>query len=196
MISHETDRRVIRTRQIIYEALSSLMQERQYDKITVQDIIDRANIGRSTFYSHFETKDELLKSSIENMMESLNEHLTHVSEGAEAHSLISVAELFRHVKENNRLMKALVKGKSIELYVDKVQSYLNEKIENHLRTYLMENGNPSVPLPIVISFVSSTIIFLLRWWIDNKMQYSPEEMERYFYNLVIPSIQSVSAKKT
>jgi AcrR family transcriptional regulator len=195
MIDNEIDRRVIRTRQIIHEALISLMMEKQYEKITVQDIIDRANVGRSTFYSHFDTKDELMKSSIEHMLELLNQHMSHVTEDNDKQRLIPVVEFFKHIQENSRLMKALVKGKSADLFIDKVQTFLNEKIEAYIYSRLSKEQEITVPLPILINYTSSTLIFLLKWWLDNKMQYTPEQMEQYFHELVIPSIRSVISKK-
>lgn len=191
MMENEIDRRVIRTRQIIHEALISLMKERQYEKITVQDIIDRANVGRSTFYSHFETKDELMKNSIEHMLEMLNQHMFHVTEDNDNDRLIPVVEFFMHIQENSRLMKALVKGKSADLFIDKFQTFLNEKIEAYIYSRLSREKEISVPLPILTNYTSSALIFLLKWWLDNNMQYTPIQMEQYFNELVIPSIQSV-----
>ena len=191
MIDNEIDRRVIRTRQIIHEALISLMKEKQYEKITVQNIIDRANIGRSTFYSHFDTKDELLKSSIEHMLEMLNLHMFHALEDYDNHRLIPVVEFFRHVQENSRLMKSLITGISADQFIDKVQNFLNEKIKDYLTSRISKEKEITVPLPILTTYTSSTLIFLLKWWLDNKMQYTPTQMEQYFHELVIPSIQSV-----
>lgn len=191
MIGNELDRRVVKTRQIIYEAFFELMMEKQYDKITVQEIIDRANVGRSTFYSHFFSKDEVLKSSIENMMGTFNQHLSHVIDDDNRNRLIPVAELFTHIQENGRLMKSLIKGNSSDLFIDKVQICLNEKIEAHIGSQLTKGKEPSVPMPILINHISSSLIFLLKWWLDNKMQYTPEQMEIYFHKLVIPSAEAI-----
>lgn len=195
MIGHELDRRVVKTRQIIYEAFFELMKEKQYDKITVQEIIDRANVGRSTFYSHFFSKDELLENSIETMMEMLNQDLSHVIDDDNMNRLIPVAELFKHIKENGRLMKSLVKGNSSDLFVDKVQICLNEKIEAHICPHLTKGKEPTVPMPIFINYISNTLIFLMKWWLNNNMQYTPDQMEQYFYELVIPSIEAILKDK-
>jgi len=196
MIGNEQDRRVVKTQQIIYEAFFWLMKEKQYDKITVQEIIDRANVGRSTFYSHFGTKDELLKSSIENMMDMLNQHMSHVIDNTDMHRLIPVAELFKHIKENSRLMKSLIKGKSADLFVDKVQTYLNEIIEIHICSQLTKGTQPKVPMTIFTNYISSTLIFLLKWWLDNNMQYTPSQMEKFFDELVGPSIEIILKGKS
>lgn len=191
MIGTDIDRRVVKTKQIIYEAFLGLMVEKQYDKITVQEIIDRANVGRSTFYSHFFSKDELLESIIENMMGMLNQNLSYVIASDNMNRLIPVAELFKHIKENSRLMRSLIKSNSSDLFVDKVQICLNEKIEALIGSQLTKGMEPIVPMPIFINYVSSTLIFLLKWWLDNKMQYTPAQMEQYFYELVNPSIEAI-----
>jgi len=191
MIDNDLDRRVIKTRQIIFEAFYDLMKEKQYDKITVQEIIDRANVGRSTFYSHFFSKDELLKSGIQDMMEMLNKQLSHVYEEDDRNRLIPVEEFFNHVKDNSRLMRSLIKGNASDLFVDKVQICLNEKIQAHISPQLTERAAPTVPLPIFINYVSNTLIFLLKWWLDSKMEYTPAQMEQYFHNLIFPGIEAI-----
>jgi AcrR family transcriptional regulator len=184
------DRRVVRTRQILQEALVSLMKERQYDRITVQDIIDRANVGRSTFYSHFITKDELLKSSIEQMIQSLSLYIPHMSDDPDHPGMIPVACLFKHIQENSPLVKALIRGKSADLFVDKIQEHLNEKFEKFISELLKKGKQTAIPIPILSNYICSTLIFLLKWWLDNKMQYTPAQMEQYFYGLVIPSVKA------
>lgn len=187
---NELDRRVLRTRRILQEALVSLMKERQYDKITVQDIIDRANVGRSTFYSHFVTKDELLRSCIELMIQSLSRYIPHTPDDTDHYGMIPVADLFKHIQENSRLVKALIKGKSADLFVDKIQEYLNEKFEEFISELLRKGKQTAMPIPILSNYICGTLIFLLKWWLDNKMQYTPAQMEQYFYELVIPSIKA------
>jgi AcrR family transcriptional regulator len=191
MKSKDLDRRSMKTRQLIHEALLSLMLEKQYDKITVQDIIDRANVGRSTFYSHFVTKDELLESSIEQMLEMTNSFLSQVSDNSDNLRLIPVFELFEHIKENSRLMRALVKAKSVNLFVDKAKIYWNDKIETYLYSQLPKKSETTVPIPILTNYISSTLIFLLEWWVDSKMPYTAVQMEQFFQELVNPSIRSI-----
>lgn len=223
MKKHEQDRRKLKTLQAIHDALLSLMLEKPYNKITIQDIIDRANVGRSTFYSHYATKDELLIRSLEQMLEMMNElksssltfskedfrinkkvlpgghYLTLTNEHIASHSaesgdksrLIPVYEFFEHIKENSRLVKALIKGNSVDLFLEKVQSFWNNKLEAYLHSQLPKGQEPKVPIPVLIDHISSTFIFLLKWWVDNKMQYSPAQMDQFFQELINPSIQSI-----
>jgi AcrR family transcriptional regulator len=192
MKDNQLDRRSLKTRQAIQEALYSLMQEKQYNKIVIQEIIDRANVGRSTFYSHFNTKDELLISSIEHLMESMNEYvISYIEHNGDSSKLIPVTELFEHIKENSRIMKGLMKAQSVELFFDKAKAYWNIKIEQSLIKRMPQDKSPKVPINILVNHITSTFINLLIWWLDNKMLYSPAQMEQYFQELINPSIKSI-----
>jgi AcrR family transcriptional regulator len=188
----DQDRRVVKTREAIQDALFTLMQEKPYHKITVQEIIDRANVGRSTFYSHFETKEDLLFSSIEHLMVMLNVYLTdYIDRDENQPRLIPVVELFEHIKENNRVIKGLMKSNSSDLLFNKVQSYLNSGLEQYLKSRLPENKEPGVPMALLANHISSTLIELLKWWLDNKMKYTPVQMDQYYQVLVNPVIDSL-----
>lgn len=185
------DRRTEKTRQSLLFALSDLMQEKKYSNITIQEIIDRANVGRSTFYAHFETKDELLSSCMENVFEMLNHHITDYVEHVDSQTrFIPVSELFEHVSENSRLIKGLMSIESTELLLYKIQAYWNKRIERYLISLLPEHTKPKVPLEILTNHITCTMIELLKWWINCNMPYTPQQMDQYFQSLINPSIHS------
>src|SRR3990172_810944 len=111
MIKKKDDRRVERTRKLLHEALMALIQEKGYEKITVQDILDKANLGRSTFYSHYRHKDELFLSGFDHLRTMLEERhralLSDKARGKAADFNLSL-ELFRHARENHGHYKAMV----------------------------------------------------------------------------------------
>jgi len=192
MKNNEKDRRTIKTSEAVHEALFSLMLEKQYNKITIQNIIDRANVGRSTFYSHFTTKDELLLSSIEHLLQMLNEYImSYVESGGDKSRLIPVVELFEHIKQNSRAIKGLINGESSDLFSGQVQAYWNTRIEEYLSSKLPKGKEPKVPIAILTNHISSTLIYMLKWWVNNKMSYSPIQMDQYFQELINPCIQSI-----
>ncbi|ADU29096.1 TetR/AcrR family transcriptional regulator [Evansella cellulosilytica] len=191
MKNNDFDRRVLKTRQAINEALLSLMEEKKYNKITIQDIIDRANVGRSTFYSHFATKDELLFSSVEGELEILNQYIKNYVEHDDNPRLISAIELFEHIQENSKTIKGLFKTEGANFFFEKVEAYWNTGIEEYLESKLPKGKEPKVPIKILTNHISSTLINLLKWWINNNMSYTPAEMEQYFRSLINPCIDSV-----
>lgn len=192
MKTEKLDRRTEKTRHSLLMALSELMQEKKYNNITIQDIIDRANVGRSTFYAHFDTKDELLTCFIENIFEMLNQHITSfVEHNSTQTRFVPVTELFEHIMENSRVIKALMSAESSNILIQKIQFYWNKKIEQYLKTLLSEGVEPSVPLDILTNHITSTMIELLKWCLNSNTTYTPQQMDQYFQALINPCIRSV-----
>lgn len=188
MANLKTDRRSQRTQRILHEALMDLMQEKRYDDITVQDIIDRANVGRSTFYAHYEDKEDLMTSGLMHLMQILSQMVARPSETGEAR-LLPTQELFEHVQENQSLFRGMVRGRSLEIFFDKGQEYWSRKLTVDLQMRLPPGKQPSVPIPVLAQFVAGTFVTMLRWWLDSKMPYSPKEMDEMLQKLVMPAIQ-------
>jgi AcrR family transcriptional regulator len=189
MQNHKEDRRKGRTRQLLREALFALMVEKRYDRITIQDIIDRANVGRSTFYAHFQDKEDLVTASLEWVLEQLAENAAHVA--PTRHQLIPTLELFQHVQEQQQLFKAVAKGRGFEVFVEKGQAYWSKQIQIQLATMVPKGKKPAVSLALVSTYVANTLATLLKWWLDNKMPYPPERMEEIFQQLVTPGVEAV-----
>jgi AcrR family transcriptional regulator len=187
MAKRKTDRRSQRTRQSLSDALVSLMLEKRYDKITVQDIIDRANVGRSTFYAHYQDKEDLLISGV---MEVFTMRLLDHSAGD--HSFVATADLFRHVQENLQLYEALALGRGLELLYRQGQALLGQRIAEQLQMWLPRDRTLTVPLPVLSDYVAGTLLTLLRWWLDHRMPYTPEQMDAYFHRLIMPTVGAVT----
>jgi len=181
------------SQQLLYQALMDLMLEKRYDKITVQDIIDRANVGRSTFYAHFQDKEDLLVTNFERMLESFSAHwLAHGEERQNnGKHVMSVAALFRHAQEYHTLYKALVWGRGIDLIYQQAQRYFSERVATILQTMMPPNVEPTLPLPLLANHIAATLGSLLRWWLEAEMPHSPDEMDDYFHQLVIPVVERV-----
>jgi AcrR family transcriptional regulator len=194
MKTQKDDRRSQRTQKLLSEALIALMLEKRYDRITVQDIIDRANVGRSTFYAHFLDKEDLLVSQFERVLDLFSQHLAR-DEGHNTPSM-SVVGLFRHVQEFQPAYEAMVWGRGIELLYQQGQAFLSKRIEADLVALLPVGKQPTVPVAILATHIASTLVTLIRWWLDNKMPYSIERMDEIFHQLVMPSLQAAFPKET
>ncbi len=181
------DRRSRRTRQLLGDAMVELMLEKRFDDITVQDILDRADIGRSTFYTHYTDKESLLMSLIERVIHQLEEYT--IQAGDNYHGLLPSLELFRHVQGHRRLMQAFVWGKAANIYTHDLQRKLSLFIEQNLRSLFGDEAAFSMPLTVLATYVASTFLMLLRWWFDEDMHHTPEQMDEIFQKLVMPSIQ-------
>jgi len=183
------DRRSRRTRQLLGDALVELMLEKHFEIITVQDILDRADVGRSTFYAHYTDKESLLLSQIEQVIHEMEAYAS--DSGSTHHGLLPSLALFRHVKEQRRLMQAFVWGRGAEILTQDFQGQVSKIIEQNMRLVIGDSIAFTVPISVVAKFVASTFLMLLRWWFDEDMRHTPEEMDEMFQKLVMPGIHGL-----
>jgi AcrR family transcriptional regulator len=186
-MTHKDDRRSQRTRHLLSAAFVELLREKGYHAITVSDIIKRANIGRSTFYSHYRDKDDLFVGELDRVIEVLNNRNPHQEEMPFFPSL----ELFRHVGEEYELYKALVWTPGIDLLIKHLQTSLSARIEQGLQK---NGGDLDIPLPILANFLAGSFLTLLKWWLENKKIYSPEVMNAIFQRLTTAGIEQMKTK--
>jgi AcrR family transcriptional regulator len=189
MRNTKADRRSQRTRQLLSAALIELMLEQRYDEITVQDIIDRANVGRSTFYAHYLDKEDLLVSDFTRVLDTLRDSAEQSSR-ADPHTRPNLAGFFRHVQQHHQLYKALVQGGGIDLLYKKGHERLRHNIEQHLYVLVPAEQTPAAPLALVADYMAGTIVTMLKWWLDHQMPYTPEQLEALYYQLVLPGVQA------
>jgi AcrR family transcriptional regulator len=181
-MSDKPDRRSQRTRHLLSAALVELIREKEYNTITVSDIIDRANVGRSTFYTHFRDKDDLFVGELDRVIELLSQRIPNQEEMPYFPSL----GLFRHVGEEYQLYKSLLWGPGIDLLIKHMQKSLSKRIEQGL----LESGQEfNIPIPILANFIAGSFLTLLQWWLENKMVYSPEEMDKIFKELIMAGFE-------
>lgn len=182
------DRRVQRTQKSLRDALIELILEKHYDRITVQDIIDRANVGRSTFYLHFRDKEDLFRSDWQRMLEYFVGQIT--PENLQAGRIFPIRELFEHLKDFHHLYHALVKSGKIDRLFGYGQKYLAERIQVRINTALNLEAQTNIPIPIMANYLASEVFSQLKWWLDNDMPYPPERMDEIFHRLVMPGVES------
>lgn len=188
-MNNKKDRRSQRTRRLLSEALVELIREKDYNTITVSDIIDRANVGRSTFYVHYRDKDDLFVAEMDRVIDVLSKDF--MLESHEENYLFPSLGLFRHVREEYELYKALAWGPGIDLLIKHVQKSLSEKIEMSLK----ESGSEfNTPVPILANYIAGSFLTLLKWWLDNKMIYSPEQIDEIFKKLTLSGIEGARIK--
>ncbi len=179
------DRRAQRTRQTLSHALIALIQEKRYEAITVQDICDRANVGRSTFYAHYQDTDDLLTSNFQEVMHDLGSDL----QLREERLIFPIAPLFQHVKEHHHLYTALAWGGGFNVLLRAGQQQWHTHIQTHLATLLTDK--PAIPLEVITTYLAGVLQTLLLWWLDHKMPYSPERMDEMFQQLIMPGVNAV-----
>ncbi|MFI9382766.1 TetR/AcrR family transcriptional regulator [Kutzneria sp. NPDC052558] len=168
------DRRVRRTRRALHDALIELVLERGYERVTVQDILDRADVGRSTFYAHFRDKEALLLTSFDDMREQLRS-------GIDAAPDRPAALLFEHAYEHQRVYRALANRQGGALVIRHLHKLLTEV----LRT---QSTDGDLPADVVAEFHASGIIGLLGWWIEHDFRHDPEWLVSVYRRLAAPTM--------
>jgi AcrR family transcriptional regulator len=157
--------------------------------VTVQDILDRADVGRSTFYSHFHDKDELLRSGFERMYPALAAHRDAALGGSGFIDDMPL-ELMRHMNEQRPLFKALLGKQSGSMLLAHVQDYLAAYAIEVMNSRFGD-ATPEVPLEVVARFATGSFMTMVVWWLETDSAYSPEEMAEMLKVLIIPGVHAV-----
>lgn len=182
------DRRQIKTRDAIFKSFTSLLSTKNFNQITVGEIIDGANVGRATFYAHFETKDFLLKE----LCGELFDHVFESDSGTEnAHNHIFDCDapdsvflhLFQHLQNNDNNILELLSCQNNELFLRYFKENLKELVNNQLSLLKLKKPEP-LPRDFWINHISSTFVETAEWWIDNKMKQSPQQITEYFLHAI------------
>ena len=182
------DRRQRKTRSAIFQAFIFLLSQKNFNSITVDEIIKLADVGRATFYAHFETKDFLLKE----LCAELFDHIFSSKDEQEGNQFnlfhcdaqdSVFLHLFKHIKKNDNNIGRLLSSNNNELFLDYFRGGVKSLVEKDISYFA--NGKPEiVPLDFWVNHVTTTFIETLRWWTENKMTQSPELITEYFLRLV------------
>lgn len=178
------DRRQQKTRAAIFSAFSRLLKIKKYNHITVQEIIDEANIGRSTFYSHFETKDELLKAMCTDIFthifsDELTAEKTHDFSSKTDRLEQKLTHILYHLKDSQRDLTGILSCESGELFMQYFKEYLNAMFAK----YIIQ-APENVPMEFMLNHLAGSFANTIQWWIKNNMVNSPEEVSNYFMSVI------------
>ena len=185
----KSDRRSRRSHRLIVDALLALMQEKRYDRITVQEIIDRADVGRSTFYAQFRNKEDVLISEIERVLGLLHEwHSESPEEPVD--NILPGAQFFRHVQETQLFYPGLLRGLSTDPHYLAVHRYLRDQTAQRL-ALVAGTRSLAVPPELIADYLAGAFLTLVHWWLDHGMRYTPEQMGAIFQQLTTPGVRAL-----
>ena len=183
------DRRTRKTRQILRGALLALLKEKRYEEISVQDIIERADVARSTFYVHYVDKDDLLTGRQGIFAENLGEQmLAHSREHND--SVFSSRTWFYHIQDQGDILKVIAKDSAMELAMKTLRGIIHNSVQNGMQAHA-QMKSASVPLPLIMDYLADTLMTLIKFWFQDGMKYTPEQMDEMFQQLVMPGVASV-----
>jgi AcrR family transcriptional regulator len=187
-----TDRRVRRTRELLRGAFLSLILEKSYDRITVQDILDRADIGRSTFYAHYRDKEDLLLAGFEDIRAALaaERDATEDEPGAETELLQPVLAVFTHVERHRQFWGPLSRKGGADLITRILRESVDDLVQRHLQSHFGGSGVDPIQLEAAVQFVAGACMGLLVWWLDHEdIPSSAEEIHTTFRLLATPGVE-------
>lgn len=181
------DRRIKRTRNLLHEALTDLIIEKGYEAITIQDIIDRANIGRSTFYTHFDDKEALLKSNINQLREFLYQQAgMHKQMNASESRRFGFSYAFlQHVQSHRLVYKATVGKQSGALVLHYMKEMLAELAKEEYQNLGIEPSTSPIPQEVAIELMVNNLLTLIKWWMDNDKTISAKEVDQMFHDITL-----------
>lgn len=186
------DRRQIKTRNAIFNAFITLLSRKTFNQITVGEIIDIANVGRATFYSHFETKDYLLKE----LLKELFDHIFEADNGGEnVHNHIFDCDVYDsvflhlllHLQNNDNNILELLSCPNNELFLGYFRENLIELVKTQLSDFKLSKP-VNLPDDFWINHIASSFVETIRWWVSGNMKESPEVITNYFFQSIGASV--------
>ena len=182
------DARVRRTRDALGDALVALMQEMPFDEITVQNVLDRAGVSRSTFYLHYRDKDDLFMSDADEFFEGISMVLS--VRGDKSDRVVPVKEFFAHVADMRRFFTALVKSGKVHENLELAKGHFARGIERRFAELPRAKAIPADQRPAIAFANAGALISLLTYWIDHGMRESPALMDELFHRMVWTGVSS------
>lgn len=193
----KTDRRVERTRELLQKALMELIGERDYDAITIQEIVDRANVGRTTFYLHYNSKDELFISCHEAMMIEFPIGALHPLSKEEILSPEAppgATAAYKHLEAARSQLSAIFQGKDSLLMLRRIRDSNAQEIEANLRKAFADS-DITMPLDVLANYLAGAQIALLQWWLEKRQPHTLEKLARMFHRLQRAAIRDAFGLK-
>lgn len=185
-----TDRRVLRTRRTLRNALVELILECGWDEVSIQDVCERADVGRSTFYMHFADKEDLLLSGFDDLRKELRAQLSALAD-TNPEALGFVRGLFEHAHENRRLGRAMFGKHSGQAVQKRFRQLVLEFVEEDLSRLA-----PAGPrLEVAVHYVTGAFFELLTWWLDARNPLPPAELSGLFHQLTLPVLATLRSSR-
>lgn len=176
MVVDRQDRRVQKTRHLFQEALIKLLKENRYSSISIEDLADQANLGRTTFYLHYPDKDALLEECVICVLSKLTEK-THslLTTRWNSHDLMALKILFEFACENEQFIRVMLHDPCGFVFFQRFQIIVVDLLNQELNTAYCDT-TPKIPLEFPSTFFAGAILATIKWWVDNEKPYSDAQM--------------------
>jgi len=191
MAKHPMDRRIARTSGMLQHALNSLILEKGYEAITIKDICDAANVGRSTFYAHYTSKDDLKRSGLEPLRRLLVDRqraaLVTTGDDRDRGFGFSLA-MFEHARDHRDHYRALVGSRGGTVSLDTIRQMLSDLVRDELTVTVDKNSEDVIPREFVVQYVVGAYMAVLTWWLDRGATPPPQRIDAMFRRLATQGV--------
>jgi AcrR family transcriptional regulator len=177
----EDDRRVMRTRRMLHQALLELMDEKDYERITIRDLTDRADIGYATFFRHYQGIDELMLEIFAGIIDDLEAQALQA--GADYYEREGRL-MFESAARSPSLYRAVLRSRA---FSRKLQNHVQGMMLSHLRSHGAQGEAVPIPVEIAALHMVSSLLALVDWWLAHGMQPSVDRMAAIYERLIIRS---------
>jgi AcrR family transcriptional regulator len=186
------DRRISRTRMMLQHALNSLILKKDYEAITVQDICDAANVGRSTFYAHYTSKDDLKRKGFEKLHKELVDRQKEVLATAahDKHRTLGFSlGMFEHARDHLENYRALVGGRGGDISLGTIRKILSNLVSDELANAGAKKSADVIPRELVVQYIVGAYMAVLTWWLDGGAKLPPKRVDAMFRRLATEGIK-------
>lgn len=196
-VTRKLDRRVSRTRRQLREALFTLILEKGYDAVTVEEITARADVGRTTFYLHYRDKEDLLMESIGELVDDLIEQMARLpfgewnlkEGGARGAPSPAIVLPFQHVASHARLYQIVLRGDGTYSVSRRLREIIVQASAGMMRVLLARDNlgelSTQVPMEVFLNYIAGAWLGLITWWLENEMPYPADQIAGMFQRMVI-----------
>jgi AcrR family transcriptional regulator len=182
------------------EAFFALILEKGYEAVTVEEITERADLGRTTFYLHYHDKEDLLMESISALIDDLVEQMSQLplgewkADSSGGHPSPALTLPFQHVAQNARLYRIILRGEGSYSVTRRLREIIVQAAAGMIPVFLEKEGlaiNPLVPMEVFLNYLAGSWLGLITWWLENELPYPPEQMAMMFQKMFMRGARDV-----
>ena len=181
MSDEKTDRRIQRTRELLRKALMELIDEKGYDAVTIQDITERANLGRTTFYLHYQSKEDLFLDHHEDFAILMQINPVNREQLLSGEPQPKFVDFLQQIDDNRELYYRIVDARDAEFILRGIRTQLRENLEATLKEIF--DCEPILPLDVVTQYIVSAQLSTIQWWVTERNDHSPYEIAKAIHHL-------------
>jgi AcrR family transcriptional regulator len=196
------DRRVRKTRQALRDAMLALILEKGYDAVTIEEITDRADLGRTTFYLHYKDKEDLLLESISELVDDLVKQISEIplsawrlgSDGEGPKPAMPILLTFQHAAANADLYRIILRGGGALKTTERLRKIINQTVNEFLQVKTGKERlvlHAQIPLDVFSNYLAGSWLGIITWWLEQDMPYPPDQMADMFQKMFMLGAREV-----